>query len=283
MIGIKWRAPDGRMWDLVNGPVTLANASGLRGVPFSVFVRESAVVDGQSVTGWKANPRPVVLALDIVGTSAASWEAIESSVMAGFRPDAYGTLFVTGPAGATRRIDCRLDESEDQGDEVDPSEDGGSRVVVPLIADQPFYRGRSRVIDFRSLTLDRLTYPGPPFYFPSATADGETTLSNEGDVDAHGLWKFRGPIRRFEIEVADGLVAGDIDVPEGATLQLDTGPRSESLVLTNPDGSTNIVTNQLESIDFRAIPHGGRSRARVRVYGSGPASVTFAPNYFRAW
>jgi hypothetical protein len=282
-IGVKYRGPSGTLRDFVEGPVYLANILGLRGVPFSTFLRESSVVDGQTVTGWKANARPVTLALDIIGSSPTSWEVLESEVLSDFRPDAYGTLFVTGPVGRTRQIDIRLDESEDQGDEADPSEENASRVVLPCIADQPYYRGRRRIISFPAATLNRKTYPGPPFYFPNASSDGETTVYNEGDVDSHGVWTFPGPLNAFEIEVAGGVVSGEIEVAERSTLTLNTSPLAESLVLTTEEGETQVVTESLNSVDFRAIPHGGSSRIRVRSFGAGTPSVSFSPLYFRAW
>lgn len=290
MIGVEWQGPDGSIWNLRDGSrgVQIAQGSllGLRNPPLKAFTRESSFVDGQTFTGYKFEPRPIDLPLDIHGNSEGDWFTRERTLARAFRVDRPGKLTITDPFGGRRTITARLDDTDDDGLDEDPAAMQGSVLTIPLIADDPYYYGEPLDHEFKNATPGRGFYPpsgfGPPFYLAPSAFTGADTLDNPGDVPAWGVLTIPGPCSGFTVNIGGRRIEGFADgysIPSGRTLTLDMDPRRSSAKL---DDGTNI-TRKLTSTQFAAIPDGASVPIDVIVIGDTIATMTLTPRYLRAW
>lgn len=290
MIGVKWEAPDGSVWDLRDGSqgVQLGQGGllGLRHPPVKVYTRESSFVDGQQVTGYKLEKRPIELPLDVHGNSEAEWFVRDRAITSAFRVDRPGRLIITDPFGGSRTITARLADSDDDAMADDPSAMEASVITIPLVADDPWYYGKPLRHEFANATPGRGFYPpsgyGPPFYLAPAVFTGADVLSNPGDAPAWGVLTIPGPCEGFRVSIAGRVIEGFVDgftIPEGRTMTLDTDPRRSSARL---DDGTN-VTKYLSSTQFAAVPDGSSVPVEVIVYGDTMANLVLTPRYLRAW
>lgn len=290
MIGVKWEGPDGSLWDLRDGSsgvqISQGGVLGLRHAPSEVFTRQSSFVDGQQITGWKLKPRPLELALDIHGLSEQEWFVRDRALSRAFRADRPGRLTITDPFGGRRTIAARLDDSDDDGLDDDPTSVFASTITMPLIADDPWYYGQPLRHAFEDASPDRNFYPasgfGPPFYLTPATFTGSDTLDNPGDAPAWGVLELTGPATGFRTSIGGRVISGFVDgytLPAGRTITIDTDPRRS--VARLDDGSN--VTRYLTSTQFAAVPDGSSVPVETIVYGSGTMELTLTPRYLRAW
>lgn len=290
MIGVKWEGPDGSVWDLRDGSsgvqLSQGGVLGLRHAPSEAFTRQSSFVDGQQVTGWKLKPRPLELPLDVHGYSEADWFVRDRAISRAFRVDRPGRLTVVDPLGGRRTITARLDDNDDDAMENDPAAMLASTMVIPLIADDPWYYGQPLVHRFEYANPDRGFYGptgyGPPFYLSPATFTGDDTLVNPGDAPAWGMLELPGPAEGFVVRIGNRIISGFVDgysLPEGRTLTIDTDPRRSTARL---DDGTN-VTRKLTSTQFAAVPDGSSVPIQVIVYGPTEMTLTLVPRYLRAW
>lgn len=290
MIGVKWEGPDGSLWDLRDGSrgvqLSQGGVLGLRHAPSRVFTRTSSLIDGQEITGWKLEPRPLELPLDVHGLSEEEWFVRDRAISRAFRVDRPGKLTITDPYGGSRSILARLDSDDDDAMDEDPSSVFGSVLTVPLIADDPWYYGPPVEHVFEDANPDRNFYPasgyGPPFYLASATFTGSDTLNNPGEAPAWGVLELTGPAENFTVRIADRIISGFVDgftLAAGRTLTIDTDPRRSVARL---DDGTN-VTRMLTSTQFAAVADGSSVPVDTIVYGAGTMKLTITPRYLRAW
>jgi hypothetical protein len=292
MIGIVWESPTGEVWDLREGPARIgaAGISGLLRIPAETFVRTSAVVDGQRVTGWKANARPIIFPVDISSDSELTMLATDRAFRSSLRPDREGVLTVQAPDGRSRSIAARLSpDAEDPTLEGDPLDELGYVILADLIADQPWWLGGVVEKNFTDVAPPSYgffgpTGAGPSFYLAPANFRGSATISNPGDVDAWPLWEVLGPATAFRFTIGGQTISGSIDVSPDQRLAIDTDPERSSIRLYEADGSYAVVPyHQLDSIRFARIPDGSDRPVEVLVSGGGSARVSFRPKYFGAY
>lgn len=290
MIRVQWEGPDGSVWDLRDGSngVQLGQGGllGLRHPPVKVYTTDSSFVDGQRLTGHKLAPRPIELPLDIHAHTESDWFVRDRGILRTFRVDRPGKLTVVDPLGGRRTITARLDDTDDDGLDIDPSVDMASTVTVSLIADDPWYYGQPIEHVFRNANPDRSFYPvsgyGPPFYLAASTFSGADTLNNPGDAPAWGTLTIPGPCEGFSLNLGGRMLegfVGDYSIPEGRILTIDMDPRSSSAKL---DDGTN-VTRYLTQTQFAAVPDGSSIPVNVVVSGPTLATLTLTPRYLRAW
>lgn len=295
MIGVQWTGWDGSEWDLRNGPgiyLTDAGVSGLLELEAEIFTRTSSLIDGQEVTGWKANPREIVLPIDISSeVSAEDWYSRQTAFNRTLRPDRNGTLTITDPIGAQRTIQAHLDGSVGGSLPVDPTLDMGLTTVVNLIADDPWYKGPAVVQPF----LDASNVPrqfyggeavkkaGPPFYLGTGIVTGDTTIENVGDYDFWPIWILHGPFDGLFIDVTGQQIISARTVDADQRLEIDTRQGEKVAWLYDETDGTRInATDYLTTADFARVVDGAQVPVTIRLTGTGTAAVAFQPRYFRA-
>lgn len=285
---LEWLGADGSTWNLRDGAVRLA-ASGTGGLGFpklTTFTRQSSVLDGQVVTGWRAEPRefPLPLKLGYPGWSALAWRDIQAAWWASCRPDKSGTLRVTRWDGGQRTLPCRL-VADDYVMDYDPDDMGLEDLPLSLVADVPWWLGSAVGAQFGTGAGGNFLGPGglgPPFTIALASSTGSQVVSNPGDLDAWPTWTLTGPLSSFTLNVAGQVVQSGalLTLAAGQSLTISTDPGVGQTAIRE-DGSN--VTRYLSSYGFAPIPAGGSTAVTVATVGTGSASLSLVPRYFRAW
>jgi hypothetical protein len=249
-----WEGVDGSVWDFATGAVRLTDG-GIDG--FGDLPRNQ----------WQAWDR-------------AFWQSVSATE--------YGTLHVTDVFGETRHIAARFTSDNNQGHKIDPSFMGYSQVVVTFVADAPWFVGDTVSYEVepppQAPDFFGPTGFGPEFFISSGTTVDATMLYNPGDLDAWPIWNQLGPSSSFRFVVAGHTLSGDIPIPDGGRLELDTRPNRKTARLYAADGSFEDVFRLLDTFDFGGrIPKRASSPVEIVTAGTGTTLVSFEPLYRRGF
>lgn len=283
MIGIKWVGTDGSVWDLRGGPVrtTLAGIQGLAMPEVDDQVRETALMDGQRLTGWKLKPRSVWLPLKFHDVANTDVEGVQRAFWASLAIGQVGTLTITDGSGATRSIDLRFQDDGGVSYGLDPYI-WHAPFGITFVADSPWWYGPAQTSYYSLGDTATQTFFGngagaPTFYILPNQGASATTLNNPGDQPAWIEWTIQGPLTAFRLGVDGHFVGGPIAVPTGSLLTIETDPLRQLAFL---DGTK--VTRQLTEVDFAPIPVGTTVPVSIDVTGLGKLTATIYPRYARA-
>lgn len=289
MLQIEWKDTNGVTWDLIDGPVALMNA-GIQGLGMPTAydtTRKTALVHGQTLQSWRLEPRELFLPitfkdaaeLDVTGLQRAFWD--------GLRFGEYGTLTVTDSNGGVRSIDARFVSDNDVTFTLDPEAITHQYrpYGIRMVADYPFWYGPEQSFTFGLGPEGTATFFGngssaTPFYIVKSTGGADTTLTNNGDMDAWITWTITGPMTSFDLEIDGKHVGGPIPLTGSETLTIETSPLNQ--IAYKQDGTK--VTRLLTSADFAPIPATGSPvNVGIDVVGTGNITASFNPIYWRAF
>jgi len=303
MIGLRLNGWDGSVWDLRFGPVraTSDGIEGLGGLNFEVFVQETAARHGQRMTGWRGKPRDFLLPV-LFGPfpDEGSWTSISRRWWKIMRPDKYNTLVITHPDGTERMLDIRFVDDGAVASNRDPTRDLIETFPIRLVADNPWFYGKSFGRKFKAAPPAGPTAPGVNFFgglpvdpavpgkgTPLVLGASQRTSQNEytnpGDDDAWPTYTF-GQMDRFTARLGTGIVsASSLVVEDGETLTVETSPLRQVALLTRVDGTVVNVTRRLDGWGFRPVPAGSKQTILLDVDGRGDYEVSLIPHFFRGW
>lgn len=301
MIGVKWVGWDGSEWDLNSGRVHLTKAgiAGLGSLTFDDFTQDTALLDGQRFTGWRAQPRPVLLPI-LIGQAATDleWLATDRAWWHTMHPAKPGSLIVTASDGQARSIKLRFVDDGNMAFEVDPTINRMSTAVVNMIADDPWWIGKSFSQRFSGGStpinwLGGAAGKGPPLIFGSANTLGAATLTNPGEVDVWPTHYIDGPVGSFNITINGAPVSASMTLSPTQQLRIETSPDRQVAYLVDggvigPDGIKRIgtetnVTKLLEHVEFARVPAGLSVPVSITLNGTGNITIAGDPRFFRAW
>jgi hypothetical protein len=291
---LTWTGYDGTVWDLTDtagGIIATQGIEGFHHPKFKQWTRQSPAVPGQLFTGAIAEARNIVLPLLIWsdGTSA-EWVARDRAFWKSMHPVREGTLTVSpAGSGSKRSIKCRM-VPEDHGYEVDPAEARWADYTVLLVADQPFWLGKTFEAGWNTASgQDFYEVNGPHLInINSGHTTANASVLNDGDEDAWPIWKVIGPSTAAHMGIGDKVVEIPFTVADGKALVLDTDPRVQTAieydyaagVLSNPvDRTTDLVG----AVDFAPVPANTTSPLNISITGNGMIRIELTPLYWRAW
>jgi hypothetical protein len=293
MIGLTYTGWDGSVWDFRTGPVRLTTdgLEGLSNLTFNVYTQDTALRDGQFMTGWKAEARELILPLMFGRTGdALEWLALERRWMKLMHPAKPGTLTVTAPDGSARTLDMRFVDDGGASYERDPSKQRLTVYPMRFIADDPWFKGPSFGNVFVAPRPTSSFFGGDvggkatPFVIGPSNRIDTATITNGGDIPAWPKYTLRGPISAFRIALGGGEIAGQFPINAGSTLTIETSPLRQIALMWTPGQAAPVnVTRQLKSFGFRPIPEGAAVRLDINVTGLGDFAVDGNPHYFRGW
>lgn len=261
------------------------NVEGMGMPRTKTFTQETALLDGQSTTGWKAEPREVFWPIMIHSDPTYGWDANQSNFWATMRPNSPGLWRVTKD-GSYRELQCRFADDGGGAYATDPSREGAEVHGITLIADDPWWKGPTvsktfqtaeDPLPFFAVTTDRV------FNLMSSSTVDNVTLANPGDVAAWPVFRLDGPVTGFRISgfpVGAGVVSTTINLTLGEWLIIDTNPTAQTAIKYP---SMQNVTSELQDASWSSVPAGSTSSFYVTVSGTGSLTVSFRPNYFRAF
>lgn len=263
---------------------------GLGNPPHASFTRETALLDGQSNSGWKARPREVFWPI-LIDAQPETWDDVQSRFWATMRPNLYGTWRVTN-GESVRYLTCRYLSDGGASYRVDPSRSGAEVHGLTLIADDPWWHGDDVSATFQTAEDEVDFFNGgtaPDFYIMSGNTVDSVTLDNPGDVGAWATYRIDGPATRFEISQGGGLsmpvpvLAAEIDVLDGEWLVIDTNPSAQTMLHYTGINDYIDVTTELTNYSPAPIETGTDTTFDVVLFGEGSLTVTITPNYYRAF
>lgn len=256
------------------------------------FVRETALLDGQLVTGWRAEPRRVFWPVVLIPSVDDDWSQLQSRFWKGLRPNQYGlwTVTNTAPDGGSRSLRVRFVNDGDGVYTKDPSQRKFEVAGVELVADDPFWRGPQVSRTFQTAE-DQLPFYATDsdrvFNLLSSSTTGSTSIENPGEVIAWPTIRIDGPATAFAISKRSGIgaggtpnLSGDIEIAEGQWLIIDQRPTVQTAVLY-PDLVD--VTVELDRAMFFPVAPEASTDIEVELTGAGSLTVSFEPGYFRAF
>ena len=289
MLNIQWTDTNGTAWDLVHGPVALMNA-GIMGLGMPTAfetVRQTALVHGQTLQSWRLEPRELFLPITFRDDADLDVNGIQRAFWDGLAIGQNGTLTVTDSNGGVRSIDARFVSDNDVAFTIDPyAQTNAYRPYgITLMADDPWWRGPVESFSFGLGPEGTATFFGngsnaTPFYIVKSTGGADSTLTNNGDMEAWITWTIEGPMTSFDLEIGGHHIGGDITVASGDTLTIETSPLNQIAYL----GDGTKVTRDLTSADFAPLPATGAPvNVGIDVVGTGTITAEFAPVYWRAF
>jgi hypothetical protein len=266
MIGLTFIGWDGSVWNLRTGPVRLTSegVEGLSNLDFQVFTQDTALRDGQLMTGWKANARDVILPV-LIGQTATEleWLQIERKWMGLMRPDRVHTLQVTAPDGGMRGLSLRFVNDGSKAFSRDPSKSRITTYPMRFIADDPWFIGPSfgktfvnpaRITDFYGggSVAPRYSWLGTPHASRSSRVapDGTTTYNEVLNPSA-------------EASTPQSVVSPDNSAYPGLVTDAVTGTGASSYRIIT--ANTAQATVQLATRPAAAVGQRWWGRARMRL------------------
>lgn len=281
-LSFSWTGTDGVVWDLVNGPVTIARGASGFGIPKPThWTSEAPTVDGADWQGMRTGPRPFFMPVHV---KAVDYDQIatERAFFAGIDPSGEGVLRATYPDGGWREIRLRYDEGAEGEYEIDPVLLRYAAYPLRFIANDPYWRGAPVVATFLNVGASFQFFPGPPFRIGNSNTLDLSSVANPGDQPAYPLWTITGPCDTFSVGVGAATVNGTVTLAAGETITIDTDPRA----LTVVDGAGNDRWPVLTDAQFEPIPKNATVTLTTSLTAAGASSsvsLSFTPLYRRAW
>lgn len=283
MLGITWTGTDGSLWDLRGGPVRTSTA-GIMGLGLPNITdqtKETALQDGQILTGWRLKPRRVWLPVKFKDAAATDVEGLQRDFWRSMAIGQEGTLTVTDSSGATRSIGLRFQDDGGMAYRLDPYVLSDA-VGLTMVADRPWWQGPSLSRSYSLAQAGIKTFfndgnGATPFYINAAQGSAATTFTNPGDQPAFVTWTAVGPLTNIRFGVDGHFLGGPINVSATSKLVIETDPLRQIAFL---DGVK--VTRQLTEVDFAPLPSGVNVPISIAVVGTGLVTGTITPRYARA-
>jgi len=294
MIGHSWVA-SGITFDLTRvaadspAPEVVLLNEGVEGMgnpPHAAFTRETALLDGQSNSGWRAKPREVFWPV-LVDATVETWDDIQSRFWRTMRPNLFGVWTVT-KGESSRYLNCRYLSDGGAAYASDPSLSGAEVHGITLVADDPWWHSADVSATFQTAETPVDFFNGgtaPDFYIMSGNTVDSASLDNPGDVPAWATYRIDGPATSFSIttDSSEPDVAGDIVLLEGEWLVIDTNPTAQTAFLYTTESNYTDVTGELSAYNPRQVGVGLETEFSVTLFGEGSLTITLTPSYFRAF
>lgn len=211
--------------------------TGLEGVydiPMSVLITEHAFQLGGTYGGTRYPPRRFSFGVVVYGEAGVAWDRRDSQWRRAWSTDRDSYLVVETPK-STRVLRVRLAEAPKISTDTDPNESQVERVIMSVVALDPFWYGEEQTIEWEnptdttgvvpeSVTLDPLTFENPgdfytwPIYQLQATAGAAWILPDY----SWGNKRWRSAVQHADRHIVmPDLLAGEhlrVDTNEMAKL-----------------------------------------------------------------
>lgn len=188
-------------WTSADGVVTtlrvLAGARGLGMAPYELFTQSSSAVDGDEITGVRAQPREIMLPILLEASTRAEFIASLNGLVRHMRPKrGDGTITVAQRDGETRSIRARYVEGLEGSESKTEAGVTWWKAGLLFHASQPYWRGRRYENEWGTAGTTQDFFPfGPEWQVRNSQVIGlGMEIPNDGDVEAYPLWEIDGPV-----------------------------------------------------------------------------------------
>lgn len=279
----QWISPDGTVLTLdVDW-----NAKG-RFMPPPAFQED--LVPGQpgSILRLAVNtPRDFTLRLVFTAATEAALRDVLRSTMYAMHPiRGDGIIRVTAPGGDVREIVCRYKAGLEGDEAVDTSGPSMQLFDVTFHAFDPYWRDVSDISQTFTIGAGPTFFPWWPIRLTSSQIAVDTTIANDGDVDAWPLWNLLGPggsIKLSNLTTGRFMIFLLTVLGSGESMSIDTRPTNQSSTgktIYRQDGKNLFYDLDPMSALWPLVP--GPNAVRLEMTGSTGAS-SLQLNWRRKW
>lgn len=259
---------------------------GLGMPPHQAFTRQTALLDGQSNSGWRAEPREVFWPV-LIDADASTWDDVQTRFWRTMRPNLFGVWTVSN-GDSSRYLNCRYVSDGGAVYSSDPSVSGAEVHGLNLVADDPWWHTADVSATFQTAETPIDFFNGgiaPDFYIMSGNTIDSASIENPGDVPVWPTYRVDGPVTSFSIETdsSEPDVAAEITVLEGEWLIVDTNPTVQTALLYTGPSTYTDVTGDLLNYNPRPIGIGLDTEFSIALFGEGSLTISITPSYFRAF
>ena len=293
-----WTDQGGTSWDMMGSTGVLLMATGTRGLgmpPVDRFSTGLAGLAGSRNTGYRVKERDVFWPLFLRSSlGSQAWLDLDTAFWAGMRPDWVGTWSVTHPNGSVRSLHCRYGTDNDPSFGTDPSLLGWALYGVNLVAEDPFWVGRTIGREFSPGGNSAAFLSSAGLWINRGDTTASASVTNLGDVDAWPIYTIFGPTTSVDIGVSGQLIQVHFVIPDGKAVIIDTDPlqRTALEATASRDATSNVLiatptgvdlSSQLGQTPWAPIPTGTNVPLVISAVGTGVVRVEITTRYFRAW
>ena len=240
----QWQSPAGSVTDLsdwsLGSHVTVDGTGGELAPAYEFTTEQYAGVDGADLRHVAAQPRTVLLGLDVALDSEAAVRARARELAHVLRPRAgIGKLQAVADDGSVRTLPCRYRK----GLESATFTANRLRAVLEFWSPSPWWRGDALRLDY-GLAVPSAFFPILPIVLSSTTITGTTTVDlSDTDAPTFPLWTITGPGDQLTLRnewaeldeegnTVDRIAELVLPVPigDGRTVTIDTRPGRQSIV-----------------------------------------------------
>lgn len=194
-----WLAPDGTVWSLCDRSlpwITLATWSSVTGAAPIQLTTDDHPRGGARIRHIQPMPRVMIWPVRVSAPTHLEFVAAVRQIAGAFtqtRRLGPGTIRISRPDGTSREIEAHY--------EAGISGEPGQSVVRDLFAmslfcEDPYWRDVTPTVVARAFSAP-LNYYDPYASISSGQVLGETTIANDGDVEAWPSWTITGPMTQL--------------------------------------------------------------------------------------
>lgn len=291
---LTWTGWTGDTWTLGGdfSSMALLEADGRGGIvmpPLEHYSDVSATADGAAWQGYSVLPRDVSWPLIIIADSPQGMRDEHRRFMTTLRPDQTGVFTVTAPDGQRRSLDLRYVAGGEGDFGTNAYGISWIRHSLTMRAYDPFFYGDEIVsafkyspgVNFYGGTPGGF---GPPFYISSSQTIDTATITNPGDANAYGVWRFTGPFTSASATFGSGLITIPFSKDAGEWIEVNTNPRVATII--DETGANKWASVGEDMVRFAPIPPSSTTNLGVTVVGAATGmsvSFTYRPKFWRAW
>ncbi|QBI53420.1 phage distal tail protein [Streptomonospora litoralis] len=227
------------------GYVAMPGVRGLDLPPYQLYRRESGALDGDVVTGVRAEPREVFVPIRVWGASREEARGRRRQLARDVDPQptnlgGAGRLTVTEFDGTSRWIEAHYTEGMEGSEGQDEAGLCWANYGITWMAANPYWSRPTRTLFWRAQESADRFLPILPLEVVSGAVIGEgMEIAIVGTARAWPVWTLTGPLSSGTVLRSVTLgkeLTLDRELTGGDTIVIDTRPRRKSVTL---NGSTN--------------------------------------------
>lgn len=246
---ITWTSAEGRTTVLTAEDQGLVLRPGVRGLDlpaYQIYRRSSGALDGDVVTGVRAEAREIFLPIRVWGTERGQARARRRDLARDLDPQptnlgGEGVLEVREWDGTRRTIAAHYTEGAEGSEGSDEAGLTWADYGLTFLAQEPYWSRPERTIRWRAQASGETVLPILPLEVVSGALIGAgMEVAVAGTARSWPVWRLHGPLAAG-VELRSQTLGKDLVLDRELTgtdeVLIDTRPRRKSVVL---NGSTNV-------------------------------------------
>lgn len=256
---ITWVRPNGSAISLSDETKyeVLLGTRGFYMPPISFVEDEVPLQHGSRVRKVRVKPRDIDVPLAIRGADETELRNNERILLRALNPlKGDGKLKVTSYDGSIRELQCRYSGGLEIEENSDTVWNHGKKAIVIFHAADPFWYGVETQVKTFNPGQPATFFPFFPLRITSSSVFADTSIDNEGDIEAWPEWIITGPgenivLRNLTTGEVTNLGTTSLETDESITINT----KEYEKTITKNDG-TNLYGEQTDESSLWALQDG---------------------------